>query len=419
MLSKDEAFRLTRFSFEDLAKSASARRDEISLHTITYSPKVFLPLTHLCQDSCSYCSFAKYPKPGESLYLSLDDIRDICSRGLQNQCSEALFTLGEAPEKRYEEAKTWLQENGYNTTIDYLAEMARVAISEFGMLPHVNPGAVSDKEIRLLKEVSVSQGMMLESIAGRLGEPGGPHFGSPNKTPARRLATLEAAGRAQVPFTTGLLVGIGDTRHERIEGLLAIRDLNSTYGHIQEVILQNFLPKPGTGMANEPPCDAEEHLWTIAAARLVFGDTCHIQAPPNLITSVGDLIRAGVDDLGGISPVTIDLVNPEKPWPNLKSLSDQLLGLGKKLKARAAIYPEYISKSGFLAQHLKTLVDVATDDRGYLKSDPTRANGPKALSETAENPILDLSRIEATEQSSMGSKKPRRESNLPASKPRI
>jgi len=347
--------------------------------------------------------------------MTAEDIRDLCLAGLHNQCSEALFTLGEAPEKRYQEAFNWLKEQGYSTTTDYLADMARIVITEFGMLPHVNPGAISDKEIRLLKEVSVSQGMMLESIAGRLCEPGGPHFGSPDKTPARRLATLEAAGRAQVPFTTGLLVGIGDTRHERIEGLLALRDLNSTYGHIQELIIQNFAPKPSTGSANVQEHNQDEHLWTIAAARMVFENSSHIQAPPSSSSFVQDLIRAGVDDFGGIPPATINHLNQEKPWQHLKDLSDQILQVGKKLKARAAVYPEYISKPGFLAEHLRGFVDAVTNEKGYLKNDPLKSNDGSNFIDTKEHKAIDLTKLEKIEKKQKGQK---RGSNLPFSKPR-
>ncbi len=418
MLTKDEAFRLTRFSFEDIADNASAIRDEYALHTITYSPKVFLPLTHLCQDTCSYCSFAKSPDSLESLFMTADQIREICTQGVENNCFEALFTLGEAPENRYEQASLWLRERGYSTTTDYLADMARLVITEFSLLPHVNPGAISGKEIRLLKEVSISQGMMLESIAGRLCEPGGPHFGSPDKTPARRLATIEAAGRAQVPFTTGLLVGIGDTRHERIEGLLALRDLNSTYGHIQEIIIQNFIPKPVTAMASTPECDHEEHLWTIAAARMIFENTTHIQAPPNLASSIPDLIRAGIDDFGGISTVTIDYVNPEKPWPHLKTLADQILEFGKKLKARAAIYPEFISKPGFLADHLRVFVNAVTNEKGYIINDPLKNNERNNVSATKQYKSIDLTEVAVEEEIPLLPLRQKRGSNFPVSKPR-
>ncbi|MFN8015052.1 MAG: 7,8-didemethyl-8-hydroxy-5-deazariboflavin synthase CofG [Acidimicrobiia bacterium] len=374
MLTKDEAFRLTRFNYDEISSSACEIRDDFSKEYITYSPKVFIPLTQLCQDICSYCTFAKSPDNVESIYMSLHNVRQSCSAGKDSFCSEALFTLGESPEKRYEEAALWLSSNGYRTTVDYLVKASEVAIHEFGLLPHVNPGAISDRELRALKEVSVSQGMMLENIAGRLCEPGGPHFGSPDKTPARRLATLEAAGRVMVPFTTGILVGIGETRHEIIESLLAIRDLHLRYGHIQEVIVQNFLPKSDTPMASSYPCPENEHLWAISAARLIFENTTHIQAPPNLATSVENLVNAGIDDFGGISPVTIDYVNPEKPWPHLISFNENITKFGKKLRARASVYPEFIKKPGFISQHITKYIDAQVNASGYLKKDPINSN---------------------------------------------
>jgi FO synthase len=394
MLSTDEAYRLTRFSFSDLAPAASEIRDDFVGDTITYSPKVFLPLTYLCRDTCSYCTFAKSPSAISEAYMSIADILDVCAQGRDRRCSEALFTLGESPELRHDMARQWLDASGYSSTIDYLTTAARAALREGRLLPHVNPGAISDRDMLRLKEVSVSQGMMLESIAGRLCEPGGPHFGSPDKTPARRLATLEAAGRTRVPFTTGLLVGIGDTKLERIEGMLAIRDLHQRFGHIQEVIIQNFLPKPTTGMASAPACDEDEHLWTIAAARMIFEDTTHIQAPPNLAHSIDHLIDAGIDDLGGISPVTIDFVNPEKPWPHLDAIAASLSAHNKHLRARAAIYPEYISKLGFgVDDNVVPYLSSHVDSEGYLKQ------SPQLVDLTTEKPP------------------PRRGSNLPAIRP--
>lgn len=421
MLTKDEAFRLSKFSFEDLAESAGAMRDEFSKHFISYSPNVLLPLTHLCRDTCSYCSFAQSPDDLQSPYMPLEEIRSICEKGVTNLCGEALFTLGESPESRYEQASTWLTAHGYSSTIDYLVRASSTALLDYGLLPHVNPGAISDRELRALKEVSVSQGMMLESIARRLSEPGGPHFGAPDKTPARRLATLEAAGRAQVPFTTGVLVGIGDTRHERIEGLLALRDLNDRYGHIQEVIVQNFLPKPMTAMAFEPACTDEEHLWSIAAARLIMENTTHIQAPPNLVSSATELVRAGADDFGGISPVSIDCVNPERPWPHLETLTKELLTVGRKLRARTAIYPEYIHKHGFVAQHLKSFIANIVDSNGYMRKSPMYTGASNSTREsisreTQENDVLDLTQDERkVAQTKTGRKL--RESNFPTSRP--
>lgn len=369
MLSTDEAFRLTRYSYEEIAHLARDIRDEAYGDVITYSPKVFIPLTHLCQDSCSYCTFAQSPAKAEKLYLTLEDVTSLCVEGKNKKCSEALFTLGEAPENRYGEAKSWLEEHGYSSTIEYLITAGQRALDS-GLFPHMNAGAIDESSLQSLKKVSASQGMMIESIAGRLSEPGGPHFGSPDKTPARRLATLEAAGRSRVPFTTGILVGIGENRYERIEALLAIRDLHQRFGHIQEVIVQNFLPKENTGMASVPGCDEDEHLWSIAAARLIFGNSVHIQAPPNLASNVLNLIDSGIDDLGGISPVTIDHVNPERPWPELEKLADILLVKNKKLKARTVVYPEFIDKLGFIEEHILSEVKERVNASGYLKQSP-------------------------------------------------
>ncbi len=255
----------------DLMAEAARLRDSAHGARITFSPKVFIPLTMLCRDRCGYCTFAKPPAHLEAPYLSIDDVLDIARRGATLGCHEALFTLGESPEDRYPVAGDWLAAHGYSSTIDYLVAACAAVLEETGLLPHANAGALSQPELERLRPVSPSQGMMIETLAARLGETGGPHSGAPDKTPERRLATLEAAGRAAIPFTTGILVGIGETRAERIEALLAIRDSHERHGHVQEVIVQNFLPKPGTAMWRHDACDRDEFLWTIAAARLVLG----------------------------------------------------------------------------------------------------------------------------------------------------
>jgi FO synthase len=266
----------------ELTARAAARRDAAHGARVTFSPKVFIPLTMLCRDKCGYCTFAKPPAHLVSPYLELDEVLAIARRGAALGCYEALFTLGEAPEARYPDAAAWLADRGYASTVDYLVAAAGVVLTETGLLPHANAGALTEEELVRLRAVSPSQGMMLETLAARLGEPGGPHAGAPDKTPERRLATLEAAGRARVPFTTGILVGIGETRAERLEALFAIAAAHERHGHVQEVIVQNFLPKPGTSMWRAPACDADELLWTIAAARLVLDPSIHLQAPPNL-----------------------------------------------------------------------------------------------------------------------------------------
>ncbi|MGE5513472.1 MAG: 5-amino-6-(D-ribitylamino)uracil--L-tyrosine 4-hydroxyphenyl transferase CofH [Bacteroidota bacterium] len=312
---------------------------------VTYSKKVFIPLTKLCRDVCHYCTFAKAPHGGEPHYLPPEAVLDIARNGQAAGCKEALFTLGDQPELRYRVAREALADLGAQSTLAYLEASAARVLKETGLLPHLNPGIMDENWLQRLRRVSVSQGIMLETTADRLSERGGPHFGSPDKLPAVRLATLEAAGRARVPFTTGLLIGIGETRAERIEALLAIRDLHERHGHIQEVIIQNFRAKPGTRMAKAAEPSLDDHAWTIAVARLVLGPAMNIQAPPNLQPGgLAHLVRAGINDWGGVSPVTPDHVNPEAPWPHLLDLERATERAGRMLVERLAIYPEYLAE---------------------------------------------------------------------------
>ncbi|TVS16338.1 MAG: 7,8-didemethyl-8-hydroxy-5-deazariboflavin synthase subunit CofH [Gammaproteobacteria bacterium] len=318
---------------------------------MTYSRKVFIPLTQLCRDVCHYCTFATTPRNLEQVYLPIDKVVEIARSGAAAGCREALFTLGEKPELRYRAAREALAAMGHASTVDYLEAAARAVFEETGLLPHLNPGNLSPEEFARLRKVSASMGIMLESAAERLTEKGMPHHGSPDKIPAVRLETLEQAGRARVPFTTGILIGIGETRAERIESLLAIRDSHDRHGHIQEVIIQNFRAKPGTRMASAPEPDLEEMLWTLAMARIVFGPDMSLQAPPNLSPGVlPRLVDAGINDWGGVSPVTPDYVNPEAPWPHLEQLARETAGAGKLLHERLTIYPRY-------AQHVSTWLD--------------------------------------------------------------
>jgi FO synthase len=328
--------------FKNLLAHAAALRDTRSYGQVTYSPKVFIPLTKLCRDVCHYCTFAQPPCRGERAYLNHEEILEIARVGVAAGCREALFTLGDKPELRYAVARKELAEYGHKTTISYLAEVAGLVLKETGLLPHLNPGVVTEKELALLRSVSPSQGMMLETASLRLSEKDQPHFGSPDKLPERRLATIEAAGRQAIPYTTGILIGIGETREERIDALFAIADLQARYGHIQEVIVQNFRAKPGTKMASYPEPSLDEHLWTIAVARLILGGQAHLQAPPNLTGNFGRLLDAGIDDWGGISPVTIDHVNPEAPWPELEILASVTQSRGLVLQPRLTVYPEYV-----------------------------------------------------------------------------
>jgi FO synthase len=353
---------------EDLMAAAAARRDARFGRRITYSPKVFIPLTMLCRDRCGYCTFAKPPARLDAPYLTADEVVELATRGAALGCFEALFTLGEAPEERYPQAAEWLHAQGYTSTVDYLHAVAKRVLEETGMLPHANAGALSEDELVCLRAVSPSQGMMIETLAARLGEPGGPHHGAPDKTPERRLATLDAAGRARVPFTTGILVGIGETRAERIDALVAIANAHLAHGHVQEVIVQNFLPKLGTAMHRAAPCPADEFLWSIAAARMILPEDVHLQAPPNLSDDLAPLLAAGIDDWGGVSPLTIDHVNPERPWPALERLQSATEANGFTLAPRLTVYPEFVRRAEeWLHPDVRTAVLVASDMDGLAR----------------------------------------------------
>ncbi len=320
-----------------LMARAAAVRDETFGTRITYSPKVFIPLTMLCQDRCGYCTFAQPPARLQAPYLTPDDVRAIARAGAAVGCHEALFTLGERPELRYPVAAEWLGEHGYGSTVEYLAAMASMVLAETGLLPHANAGALHRDELALLRSVSPSQGMMIESLNPDLEC----HRGSPDKTPERRLATLDAAGELAIPFTTGILVGIGESRSDRVAALVAIAESHSRHGHAQEVIVQNFLPKPGTAMFRSRPCPSDEYLDALALARLILPSDIHLQAPPNLSDDFGVLLDAGVDDWGGVSPVTADHVNPERPWPALDRLRQVTESRGHVLAPRLTIHPEF------------------------------------------------------------------------------
>jgi FO synthase len=330
-------------TLDELCAEARALRDEGHGRLVTYSPKVFVPLTTLCRDVCHYCTFARPPRRDERAYMSIDEVLEVARAGAAAGCREALFTLGDKPELRYRVAREELAALGCSSTLEYLGRAAKAVLDETGLLPHLNPGVLRRDDLAALRPVSASMGMMLETVADRLSARGGPHFGSPDKLPAARLETLRIAGEGRVPFTTGILIGIGETRAERIEALLAIRELAVEYGHIQEVIVQNFRAKPGTRMAGSPEPSLDELLWTIAVARIVLGPEAHVQAPPNL--SYDDfprLLDAGIDDWGGVSPVTIDHVNPEAPWPAVELLRAATEGRGLALAPRLPVYPEWI-----------------------------------------------------------------------------
>lgn len=343
--------RILSTPLEDLTAEARARRDARRPARMTYSPKVFIPLTRLCADVCHYCTFATTPSRLEAPYLSEGDVLEIARAGAVAGCKEALFTLGDAPERRYAVAREWLAERGFSRTIDYVRHCAELVLKETGLLPHINAGVLEEDDYRMLRPVAASVGLMLESTSERLLEKGHAHHGSPDKVPAVRLASLAAAGRARVPMTSGILIGIGEMPEERIEALIALRDLHLEHGHLQEVIVQNFCPKPGTKMAEADEATEADFLRVVAAARIILPDEVSVQAPPNLNDErLVELIDAGIDDWGGISPVTLDHVNPEASWPEIEQLGAICAQAGLPLVERLTVYPRF----------------VATDDRSWL-----------------------------------------------------
>jgi FO synthase len=349
---------------ESLTRAGFAER-------VTYSRKVFIPLTQLCRDVCHYCTFAHKPRELPAAYLASEQVLSIARAGEGAGCKEALFTLGDKPELRYQAARAQLAQAGVSTTIDYLADAARLVLEQTGLLPHLNPGVLSRADLERLRPLAASMGLMLESSAARLCQRGGPHFGSPDKLPERRLQTLRDAGELGIAMTTGLLIGIGESRRERIEALLLLRSLHEQHGHLQELIVQNFKPKPGTRMATAPEPPLAEQLWTIAVARLLFGAGMSIQAPPNLQPdALASLIGAGINDWGGVSPVTPDHVNPEAPWPQLGVLAERTAAAGRQLTQRLALVPEFALRAerwtdAAVATRIRRLID----SRGCARSD--------------------------------------------------
>ncbi len=352
---------------DDLLARARKVRDRQTGTRVTYSPKVFVPLTMLCRDKCGYCTFAQPPARLDAPYLSPDQVLAIARAGARAGCHEALFTLGERPELRYPAAATWLRDNGYESTVDYLVAMCRLVLTETGLLPHANAGALYRDELAALREVSPSQGMMIESTDPDLAC----HRGAPDKDPRRRLDTLELAGELQIPFTTGLLVGIGESLDDRITTISAIAASHERHGHVQEVIVQNFLPKAGTTMHRSAPCPAEDFLQAIALARLLLPPEIHVQAPPNLSDDFGVLLDAGIDDFGGVSPVTADHVNPERPWPAVDRLREVAEARGFALAPRLTVYPEHaLRPDRWLDEALRFPVLDRSDAEGLGRDDP-------------------------------------------------
>jgi FO synthase len=343
--------------------AAAAGRDAGKGAVVTYSRKVFLPLTNLCRDDCGYCTFKRDPDQPGAHTMEIEEVLAVCQAGARLGCKEALLSLGDKPEARFPEHRAWLRRRGHRTTLEYLRAACEAIVRHTPLLPHANPGLMSERDLAALRETNVSAGLMLETTAERLAGPGGPHDGAPDKRPGRRLATLEAAGRVGMAFTTGILIGIGETPAERVDALLAIRDCHARWGHIQEVIVQNFRAKPRIRMAGQPEPSLDELAGTVAVARLLLGPAMNVQAPPNLSPGAYPaLIGAGLNDWGGISPLTIDYINPEAPWPHLSALARATATAGARLRERLAIYPEFIGRAGFVPPGLRARVD------GYVEA---------------------------------------------------
>ena len=371
-VSREEAYHLIRLSAGEvpaLMLAASLVRDRHRGHVITYSRKVFIPLTNLCRDACGYCTFARQPGDPAAHTMTPEEVLALARAGQRAGCKEALFSLGDKPELRYPSHRRWLRERSYRTTLEYLRDMCELVFREAGLLPHANPGAMTADDIATLREISVSMGIMLENASDHLLCAGGAHFRCPDKVPKRRLATIEAAGRLRVPFTTGILIGIGETPEERADSLFAIKELHQRYGHIQEVIIQNFRAKPDIPMRDHPEPTLVDMLRTIATARLILGGGMNIQVPPNLAPDSYRLyLLAGINDWGGVSPVTRDFINPEAPWPQIQTLREMTEGAGFELRERLAIYPEYILQwNGLIPQTLRERVQSLVDDDGLVR----------------------------------------------------
>ncbi|MBI2152593.1 MAG: 7,8-didemethyl-8-hydroxy-5-deazariboflavin synthase CofG [Candidatus Rokubacteria bacterium] len=374
--SRDEAVALLGVPDDrlgELLQAAGAVRDSGRGRQITFSKKVFVPLTTLCRDYCGYCTFRRDPGEPGAHTMTPEEVVALVQAGARLGAKEALFSLGDRPEALFPEHRDFLKRMGHRTTLGYLRQACELVLTESPLLPHANPGVMGERDLAALREVNVSMGLMLETTSERLLRPGMAHDRAPDKVPARRLRTIEMAGKLQIPFTTGILIGIGETREERVDALLAIRDLHEGFGHIQEVIIQNFRAKPRIPMARHPEPTAGEMLRTLAVARLLLGGSVNIQAPPNLS---GDdypaLLAAGLNDWGGISPLTVDHINPEAPWPQIAALRHATETAGFEFRERLAIYPEYASRPEFLAEGLRPRVKALVDGDGYVRKEYER-----------------------------------------------
>jgi FO synthase len=390
LLDRSEALALagaTNDALSALLATAAEIRDRHKGRVVTFSPKVFVPLTNLCRDFCGYCTFRKAPDEPGAHTMTLDEVLRVAHQGKRSGCTEVLFSLGDKPEAIYPQMTRFLAEHGVQRTLDYLLEACRAVIEETGLLPHSNPGVMGRADLQRLKEVNPSMGLMLESVSERLLLPGGAHDNAPDKRPSVRLRTLRLAGELRLPFTTGILIGIGEDWQERIDSLLAIRDLHRRYGHIQEVIVQNFRAKPAIPMRAHPDASRDDMRKTIALARLILGGEMNIQAPPNLTPDGYELyLEAGINDWGGVSPLTADFINPEAPWPALQALQEKSRRAGFELKARLPIYPEYIRQgdryiSPALLPYVKRLcgADGLVKDSGPLRSLLTHEDASTSL----------------------------------------
>jgi len=385
-LDRDEAYGLTGTQGDELnslLSTAAAMRDLHKGRVVTFSPKIFVPLTNLCRDFCGYCTFRKAPDEPGAKTMTLDEVLRVVRQGRLLGCTEVLFSLGDKPEAIYSEMKRFLAERGFQRTLDYLVEACRVVLEETALLPHSNPGVMGRSDLQRLKEVNVSLGLMLESVSERLLWPGAAHDNAPDKKPVVRLRTLELAGALQIPFTTGILIGIGENWQERIDSLMAIRELHARYGHIQEVIVQNFRAKPSIPMRAHPDASKDDMCRTIAIARLILGGEMNIQAPPNLTPDGYELyLDAGINDWGGLSPLTPDFINPEAPWPALHLLQQKSAQAGFELKARLPVYPEFIRAGDkFLTPSLLGVIESLCGADGLVKH-----NGPLGNIATLHDP---------------------------------
>jgi FO synthase len=356
-------------NLQALIAAAAELRDRHKGRVVTFSPKVFVPLTNLCRDFCGYCTFRKAPDESGAKTMTLEEVLRVVEQGKLLGCTEVLLSLGDKPEAIYPEMKQFLAERGHQRTLDYLHEACRAVVEETGLLPHSNPGIMGKGDLRRLKEVNASMGLMLESVSDRLLLPGAAHDNAPDKKPAARLRTMDEAGKLRIPFTTGILIGIGESWAERVESLFAIRDLHRRYGHIQEVIIQNFRAKPAIPMRGHPDASRYDMVKTIALARLIFGGAMNLQAPPNLMPEGYELyLEAGLNDWGGVSPLTPDFINPEAPWPALQRLEEKSAEAGFQLKARLPVYPEFIVQADtFLSLSMRSRVERLCDADGYVK----------------------------------------------------